>query len=67
VTGRQEPELDVVKAACWVPVAFDEDGTPMYLGERLVEVEPGQWMTPAAAHLLDYLTAVIDLTGEISP
>lgn len=27
----------------------DTDGTPLWMGERMVEVAPGEWMTPTMA------------------
>lgn len=52
-----EPELTVRKHAYWVPLALDTDGTPLYNGERLVEVEPGHWMHPDAIALMEFLQA----------
>jgi hypothetical protein len=36
----------VIGAPAWVRIDFDEDGTPMYMGERLVELRPGYWVHP---------------------
>ena len=47
--------LTVRKAAAWVPVALDTDGTPLEHGERMVEVEPGQWMDSTLAAVLEFL------------
>jgi hypothetical protein len=43
--------LEVRKIGHAVTVELDTDGTPMWLGERLVEVAPGEWMTPLGAAL----------------
>ena len=43
------PDLTVRKIGHSVTVMLDTDGTPLWMGERMVEVAPGEWMTPAMA------------------
>lgn len=43
--------LNVRKISHPTLVQLDTDGTPMVLGERLIEVRPGEWMTPLGAAL----------------
>lgn len=69
----QPIKMDVKMMTALVPIHRDEDGTPMYKGERLVEVEPGRWMTPDAKALMDFLesassqlTALFPLRGRLS-
>jgi hypothetical protein len=38
-----------------IQLPLDEDGTPTYMGERLVEVEPGLWMHPDGIALQGFL------------
>lgn len=42
-------DLTVRKIGHTVPVMLDTDGTPLWNGERMVEVAPGEWMTQAMA------------------
>ena len=37
---------------------LDDDGTPLHNGERMVEIGPGQWVTPLAAEVLALLAEV---------
>lgn len=56
-------DLTVRKVGYSVPVLLDTDGTPLWMGERMVEVAPGEWMTQAAAdfwRLTAELGAAID-------
>lgn len=45
-------EITVRKMSYPVTVPLDEDGTPLWNGERMVEVGPDEWMTPEAAAFL---------------
>ena len=57
------PEIKVTKLGARVPVPVDEDGTPLSHGERMTEIEPGVWMHPVWAALMDYLaTAMREVT-----
>lgn len=56
-------DLTVRKIGHRVQVMVDDDGTPLWMGERMVEVAPGEWMTQAAAdfwRLTAELGAAID-------
>jgi len=48
----REPEISIRKLSCIVPVAVDSDGTPLSHGERMIENEPGVWVSPDMASLL---------------
>lgn len=39
----------MMKVGYRIPVMVDTDGTPLWMGERMVEVAPGEWVTQAAA------------------
>jgi len=39
-------KLTVRKDTAWVRIGFDDDGTPTYMGERLVQLRPGYWVHP---------------------
>ncbi len=55
--------LTARKITAYVPVPLDTDGTPLHHGERMVEVEPGHWMDPTLAAIMDYLAAATDGQG----
>ena len=61
-----EPEIKVVKHTAWIPVALDDDGTPLAHGERMIETEPGIWKAPDLVALEEYMAAhpVENLTEE---
>lgn len=44
-------DLTVRKIGHRVQVMVDTDGTPLWMGERMVEVAPGEWMTPFGVEL----------------
>lgn len=48
-------DLTVRKIGHAVTVQVDDDGTPLWMGERMVETAPSEWMTPFGADL----TAII--------
>jgi hypothetical protein len=50
-------QINVVKMVCYCPVAGDGDGTPLSHGEPMTETEPGVWMDPVLAAVLDFLEA----------
>ena len=41
-----DADITVRQASYWQPVAVDTDGTPLWHGERMIEVRPGVWTTP---------------------
>jgi hypothetical protein len=47
--------MNVRKVEYLVPVALDDDGTPLSHGERMVEVEPGHWKSPTTIALEQFL------------
>ena len=49
--ATDDNHLTVRKIAHRVQVLTDPDGTPLWMGERMVEVAPGEWMTPFGADL----------------
>ncbi|HEY3559644.1 MAG TPA: hypothetical protein VGL05_19380 [Kribbella sp.] len=49
-------DLTVRKIGHTVPVMLDDDGTPLWMGERMVEVAPGEWMTQLGADLVRITT-----------
>ena len=55
-------DLTVRKIGHRVTVMLDDDGTPLWMGERMVEVAPGEWMTPAAA---DFARVAAELGAAI--
>jgi hypothetical protein len=55
MTDWDNVRLTAHKVAYWVPVELDADGTPLEKGERMVEVEPGQWVHPTLAAILKFL------------
>lgn len=62
MAGEAE-HLTVRKICHRVTVMLDTDGTPLWMGERMVEVSPGEWVTQAAAdfsRLTAELGAAID-------
>jgi len=48
--------MNVKKVSYVVPVALDEDGTPLSHGERMVEVEPGHWKSAALIQIEEFLS-----------
>jgi hypothetical protein len=61
-----EGEITAKKAAYWVPVNLDGDGTPLMYGERMIETEPGVWKAPDLVALEEFIQShpVEDLTEE---
>ena len=55
-------DLTVRKISHSVTVNLDTDGTPLWMGERMVEVAPGEWMTQAAA---DFSRVTAELAAAI--
>jgi len=53
-----DPDVVVKKMTAWAPTPVDEDGTPLYHGERMVEIRPGEWVTPPLAAALALLAEV---------
>ncbi len=57
-----EIEISVRKHSAVIWTAVDTDGTPMEHGERMVEVEPGRWVSPwiaaAEAFLAPHVAAL---------
>jgi len=47
--ATDDNHLTVRKIGHAVTVQLDTDGTPLWMGERMVETAPGEWMTPAMA------------------
>jgi hypothetical protein len=58
---QPNPPLTVHKVRHYVEVPLDTDGVPLIDGDRCVEVEPGQWMHPAGAALMDLCAEGLDL------
>jgi hypothetical protein len=46
VTDWDNVKITAKKEVAWIRIDFDEDGHPMYMGERLVELRPGYWVHP---------------------
>jgi hypothetical protein len=56
--------LTVRKIGFMVTVQLDEDGTPLTpIGDRMVEVRPGEWMDPLAAALISEIS--VDFPAEL--
>jgi hypothetical protein len=58
--ASDQPEITVRKIAYQEVLNLDEDGTPLYKGERMVEIRPGVWTTALEAAVLKFL-------GETGP
>ena len=56
-------DLTVRKIGHTIPVMLDTDGTPLWVGERMVEVAPGEWMTRAMA---DFHLGVTETPCQVS-
>lgn len=59
-----EPKLTIIRDMAWVRVNLDDDGTPLVpygwdCGERMIEVEPGQWQGPTMVMIEKYLREVL--------
>jgi hypothetical protein len=55
IRNAPEVKLDAKMMSHPVQVERDADGTPLWQGERMVEVEPGRWMTEFGAAVQEYL------------
>jgi hypothetical protein len=47
--------MEAEKLTYTVLLPVDADGTPLHHGERVIEVSPGEWVTPLALALERYL------------
>lgn len=52
--------LTVRKMEAIAVVPIDDDGTPLDHGERMIEIEPGRWVSPVIAGALAFLADAID-------
>ncbi len=60
MTDFSNVELNVEMMSYTVALPLDEDGTPMYKGDRLIETAPGRWEHPDAIALREYLAAALE-------
>ena len=56
-------EIKVRKLSALALVPVDADGTPLEHGERMIEVEPGHWVSPVFAAALDFLAPHVAALG----
>jgi hypothetical protein len=61
-----EVKITATKAAYWVPVSLDTDGTPLTHGERMIETGPGVWKSPDLVAVEEFIQShpAEDLTEE---
>jgi hypothetical protein len=53
MVDNQDVKLTAHKMQAWVHVNLDDDGTPLdQHGERMVEIEPGQWVESLIAQAM---------------
>lgn len=45
----------VTKTSGVIPVALDDDGTPLSHGERMTEIRPGVWADPLTVAVAEFL------------
>lgn len=48
-------KLTAQKMSYYEVVNLDTDGTPLYKGERMAEIAPGQWTSQIEADILAFL------------
>jgi len=46
MTDWDNVKITATKDVAWIHIDYDEDGHPMYMGERMVELRPGYWVHP---------------------
>jgi hypothetical protein len=55
ISEPRPPHLTVRLEQAWIPVALDDDGTPLHHGERMTEIRPGTWAPPGYVEMMNYL------------